>query len=102
MALETGEQTKALAINRRTAPELVAALPNSRQGHHHMDLARAWLWDGNRDHALAELETAERIAPQLVRNHPIARSTLRSIVYAERITTREKLRRMSDRFHLDG
>ncbi|MFD9903143.1 helix-turn-helix domain-containing protein [Streptomyces sp. NPDC059063] len=102
VALETGEQAKALAINRRTSPELVAALPNSRQGHHHMDLARAWLWDGNRDTALAELETAERIAPQLVRNHPIARSTLRSIVYAERAATREKLRRMSDRFHLDG
>ncbi|MEU7164999.1 helix-turn-helix transcriptional regulator [Streptomyces morookaense] len=102
IALETGEQTKALAINRRTSPELVAALPGSRQGHHHMDLARAWLWDGNRDKALAELETAERIAPQLVRNHPIARATLRSIVYAERATTREKLRRMSDRFHLDG
>ena len=67
-----------------------------------MDVARAWLWDGNRGKALVELETAERIAPQLVRNHPIARSTLRSIVYAERAATREKLRRMSDRFHLDG
>jgi transcriptional regulator with XRE-family HTH domain len=102
VALELGEQRKALSINRRTSHELVTALPNSRQGHHHMDLARAWLWDGNRDKALSELETAERIAPQLVRNHPIARSTLRSIVYAERATTREKLRRMSDRFHLDG
>ncbi|WP_405820753.1 helix-turn-helix transcriptional regulator [Streptomyces sp. NBC_01390] len=102
VALETGDQTRALAINHRTSPELVAALPNSRQGHHHMDLARAWLWDGNRSKALAELETAERIAPQLVRNHPIARSTLRSIVYAERTSTRERLRRMSDRFSLDG
>ncbi|MGW7431877.1 helix-turn-helix domain-containing protein [Streptomyces sp. NPDC054861] len=102
VALEMREQRKALAINRRTPRDLVAALPNSRQGHHHMDLARAWLWDGNRDKALKELETAERIAPQLIRNHPIARSTLRSIVYAERATTREKLRRMSDRFHLDG
>jgi transcriptional regulator with XRE-family HTH domain len=102
VALEMGDQTKALAINRRTSPGVVAGLPNSRQGHHHMDLSRAWLWDGNRDRALAELETAERIAPQLVRNHPIARSTLRSIVYAERAMTREKLRRMSDRFHLDG
>ncbi|ADI08026.1 hypothetical protein SBI_04906 [Streptomyces bingchenggensis BCW-1] len=102
VALETGDQTKALAIDRRTSPELVGSLPNSRQGHHHMDLARAWLWDGSRDRALSELETAERIAPQLVRNHPIARSTLRSIVYAERAATRERLRRMSDRFHLDG
>ncbi|WP_399926447.1 helix-turn-helix domain-containing protein [Streptomyces kanamyceticus] len=102
VALEAGDQTKALAIDRRTSPELVGSLPNSRRGHHHMDLARAWLWDGNRGRALSELETAERIAPQLVRNHPIARSTLRSIVYAERTATREKLRRMSDRFHLDG
>jgi len=102
VALESGEQARALSINRRTSPELVTALPNSRRGHHHMDIARAWLWDGNRDKALAELETAERIAPQLVRNHPIARSTLRSIVHNERAATREKLRRMSNRFHLDG
>ncbi|WPO73055.1 helix-turn-helix domain-containing protein [Streptomyces sp. KN37] len=102
VALEAGDQAKALAMDRRTSPELITGLPNSRQGHHHMDLARAWLWDGNRGRALSELETAERIAPQLVRNHPIARSTLRSIVYAERNATREKLRRMSDRFHLDG
>ncbi|MBU3870321.1 helix-turn-helix domain-containing protein [Streptomyces sp. 4503] len=102
VALEMREQRRALAINRKTGSELVAGLPNSRQGHHHMDLARAWLWDGNRDKALKELERAERIAPQLIRNHPIARSTLRSLVYAERATTREKLRRMSDRFHLDG
>ncbi len=102
VALEMGKQGKALEIHRRTSPSLVGALPNSRQGHHHMDVARAWLWDGNRAKALTELETAERIAPQLVRNHPITRSTLRSIVYAERAATREKLRHMSDRSHLDG
>ncbi|MFI1165903.1 helix-turn-helix domain-containing protein [Streptomyces sp. NPDC020801] len=102
VALEMHEQREALSINRRTSKELIASLPNSRQGHHHMDLARAWLWDGNRDKALKELEKAEVIAPQLVRNHPIARSTLRSIVYAERASSREKLRRMSGRFHLDG
>ncbi|MBC2874740.1 helix-turn-helix domain-containing protein [Streptomyces sp. TYQ1024] len=102
VALEMRDQRRALAIHRRTSPELIASLPSSRRGHHHMELARAWLWDGSRDAALAELEKAERIAPQLIRNHPIARSTLRSIVYAERASTREKLRRMSDRFHLDG
>ncbi|MCX5562870.1 helix-turn-helix domain-containing protein [Streptomyces sp. NBC_00038] len=102
VALELGEQGEALTLNRRTDPGVIEALPKSRQGHHHMDLARAWLWDGNRDKALSELEEAERVAPQLIRNHPIARSTLRSIVYAERTATREKLRRMSNRFHLDG
>ncbi|MFJ8477678.1 helix-turn-helix domain-containing protein [Kitasatospora sp. NPDC094011] len=100
--LEMGDQAKALVLNERADPTRVESLPGSRRGHHHMDLARAWLWDGNRDKALRELETAERIAPQLVRNHPIGRATLRKIVYAERSATREKLRRMSDRFHLDG
>ncbi|MGF1425226.1 helix-turn-helix domain-containing protein [Kitasatospora sp. LaBMicrA B282] len=100
--LEMGDHAKALVLHERADPEQVAILPNSRRGHHCMDLARAWLWDGNRDKALVELEKAEHIAPQLVRNHPIARATLRKIVYAERATTREKLRRMSDRFHLDG
>ncbi|MFE0421215.1 helix-turn-helix domain-containing protein [Streptomyces sp. NPDC058953] len=102
VALELGHHGKALAIDRDTAPGLVSSLPSSRRGHHHMDLARAWLWDGNRERALTELETAERIAPQLVRHHPIARSTLRSIVCAERTSTREKLRLMSNRFHLGG
>jgi transcriptional regulator with XRE-family HTH domain len=101
IALEVGDQTKALDLNRRADPAHLEPLPKSRQGHHHMDLARAWLWDGNRDQALTELEKAERLAPQLVRNHPIARATLRKIVYAERVTTREKLRGMSNRFHLD-
>lgn len=101
VALEAGDHTKALDLNRRADPGHLAPLPKSRRGHHHMDLARAWLWDGNRDRALAELEEAERIAPQLVRNHPIARATLRKIVYAERVATREKLRGMSSRFHLD-
>ncbi|MFF8992354.1 helix-turn-helix domain-containing protein [Streptomyces sp. NPDC014983] len=102
VALEMREQGRALSLSRRMRPEVIESLPSSRRGHYRMDVARAWLWDGNRDKALKELENAERIAPQLVRNHPIARSTLRSIVYAERASTREKLRRMSDRFHLDG
>lgn len=86
-ALEMSDQTKALRLNREADPAHIAVLPNSRLGHHHMDLARAWLWDGNRDQALTELETAERIAPQLVRNHPVARATLRKITYAERAAT---------------
>ncbi|MFJ9648093.1 helix-turn-helix domain-containing protein [Streptomyces sp. NPDC101206] len=101
VALEMADQRQALRLNRRTDPWHIAALPKSRQGHHHMDLARAWLWDGNRERALTELEAAEGLAPQLVRNHPIARATLRQLVYAERQLTRQKLRGMSDRFSLD-
>ncbi|MFE9889089.1 helix-turn-helix domain-containing protein [Streptomyces scopuliridis] len=101
VAVEMSDQTEALRRNRKAKFEELAALPNSRRGHHRMDLARAWFWDGNRAKALEELRTAEKLAPQLIRNHPIARATLRKIIYAERSSTREQLRGMSNRFHLD-
>ncbi|MFF2846874.1 helix-turn-helix domain-containing protein [Streptomyces sp. NPDC058001] len=99
VALEAGNQTKALTLNRRADPEHIAGLPKSRRGHHHMDLSRAWLWEGDRGKAFEELETAESLAPQLVRNHPIARATLRKIVHGERTGMSERLRTMSNRFH---
>ncbi|MFE0062791.1 helix-turn-helix domain-containing protein [Streptomyces sp. NPDC059003] len=101
VALEAGDHVRALELNDRADQRQIDALPNSRRGNHHMDLARALFWNGNRHLALTELSKAERIAPQLVRNHPIARATLRQLVYAERAFTREKLRGMSSRFHLD-
>lgn len=100
VALELSRQDEALRLHGRLDPAVVAALPASRRGHYRMDLARAHLWSGQRDLAIAELSAAERIAPQLVRNHPIARATLRRIVYGERTGVREQLRRMSARFHL--
>ncbi|WHM37445.1 helix-turn-helix transcriptional regulator [Streptomyces sp. BPTC-684] len=101
VAVEAGDHVRALELNAEADQEQIRELPNSRRGHHHMDLARAWLWNGYREQALDELLKAERLAPQLIRNHPMARSTLRQIVYAERAATREKLRGMSSRFHLD-
>lgn len=102
-AVEAGDHTMALDLNdqaKREHPEALASLPKSRIGHHKMDMARAHLRNGNRDKALVLLESAERTAPQLVRNHPIARATLRSILYIDRTTTRERLRSLSTRFHL--
>lgn len=101
VALEMNDQGKALRLNEVANPAHMSVLPNSRKGHHRMDIARAWLWDGDRHKALGALREAEKLAPQLVRNHPIARATLRKIVYAERASTREQLRGMSSRFHLD-
>lgn len=101
VALDLGDQNRALAIARRQSHVMVDGLPKSRRGQYHLDLAKAWLWDGNRDAALKELEMAEKTASALVRNSPIARSLLRQLVYAERVAARERLRRMSVRFHLD-
>lgn len=100
--VEMADYPAALHLHERIDAATIAVLPASRRGHHGLDLARAWIGDGNRDKALASLEQAERVAPQLIRNHPIARATLRKLVYAERATTRERLRRMSNRFNLDG
>lgn len=41
VALEAGDQRAALQLNTRTDPAVIAALPNSRQSHHHLDVARA-------------------------------------------------------------
>jgi transcriptional regulator with XRE-family HTH domain len=101
VAIEVGEYDRALALAERSDSRVLTTLPASRRGHHHMDLAKCCLWTGDRAKALAELQVAERIAPQLVRNHPVARATLRSLVYAERVSLREALRGMSQRFHID-
>lgn len=102
VALEMGDQDEALSRHEDTTKEALAGLPKSRRGHYQMDLARAYLWSGDRRRAITQLENAERTAPQLIRNHPIARATLRKIVHGERAALREELRRMSSRFRLDG
>ncbi|RKN46844.1 helix-turn-helix domain-containing protein [Streptomyces hoynatensis] len=99
--LEMSRQDEALRLHEETDEALIRALPKSRRGHHHLDLARAYLWSGRRDRALAEWEKGEATAPQLMRNHPIARATLRRIRQAERAAVSERLRRMSTRFRLD-
>ncbi|SFC71518.1 helix-turn-helix domain-containing protein [Streptomyces aidingensis] len=101
IALELTQHDEALRLHQRMPASMVTALPRSRRGHYRLDVARAYLWTGDRDRALTELEEAERTAPQLIRNHPIARATLRRIRSAERAGVRERLRLMSARFHLD-
>ncbi|WP_059005733.1 helix-turn-helix domain-containing protein [Streptomyces specialis] len=98
--LEMSHQDEALRQHEQMDTSAVRTLPKSRRGHYQLDLARAYLWTGQRARALRELEKAEATAPQLIRNHPIARATLRTIRNSERPSTSEQLRRMSDRFHL--
>ncbi|GAB2880706.1 helix-turn-helix domain-containing protein [Streptomyces mayteni] len=98
--LEMSNQDEALRLHSQTDPSDLRELPKSRRGHYALDLARAYLWSGRRDRALTELERAEATAPQLIRNHPIARATLRRIRQAERVAVSERIRRMSNRFNL--
>ncbi|GHH70519.1 hypothetical protein GCM10017673_22530 [Streptosporangium violaceochromogenes] len=64
-----------------TFPATVAPV---RLGHHYIDLARGWLYHGDRRKSLEMLLTARRVAPQMTRNHPMVRETVRMLVDLER------------------
>lgn len=84
------------AIRRSEGFEPANAVPAERSSHHYIDLARAQLVAGQRDQAQRSLMTADKLAPQHMRNHPMARETVTGLV---RLHTRvpESLRSMARR-----
>jgi len=58
-------------------------LPPSRAGHHRVEVARGWLYHGDRRRALASLQAARRVSPQLGRMHPMVRDTVHVIASNE-------------------
>jgi transcriptional regulator with XRE-family HTH domain len=84
------------AIRRSEGFEPANAVPAERSSHHYIDLARAQLVAGQRDQAQRSLTTADKLAPQHMRNHPMARETVTGLV---RLHTRvpESLRSMARR-----
>jgi hypothetical protein len=61
-------------------------MPLERRVSHRIDFARALSLAGRGDDAFAELLTAERASPQLVRNNPRVRDTLRDLIKQAPIT----------------
>ncbi|MGW7272293.1 helix-turn-helix domain-containing protein [Streptomyces sp. NPDC054864] len=55
-------------------------MPQERSVSHRIDYSRALSLAGHGDEAFTELRTAERTAPQLVRNNPRVRETLRDLI----------------------
>lgn len=83
-AIELADGT--LAVTRAEQFEragYLRALPPARAGHYRIELARGWLYHGDRQRALAALRAGRRVAPQLVRIHPMVRETVRAIAHAE-------------------
>jgi transcriptional regulator with XRE-family HTH domain len=83
-AIELADGT--LAVTR--AQELEQAghlgvLPASRRGHYMIEMARGWLYHGDRRRALHTLTSARQVSPQQVRYHPMVRETVRAIAHAE-------------------
>jgi transcriptional regulator with XRE-family HTH domain len=61
-------------------------MPQERSVSHRIDFARALSLAGYGDEAFAELRTAERTSPQLVRNNPRVRETLRDLTKQSPVT----------------
>ncbi|GAA3925154.1 helix-turn-helix transcriptional regulator [Actinomadura viridis] len=72
------------AVRRGAGLRLPPTVAPVRLGHHYIDLARGWLYHGDRVKALEALQAARRAAPQQTRNHPMVRETVRMLVAAER------------------
>jgi transcriptional regulator with XRE-family HTH domain len=70
------------AIRRNEGFEPPPSLPVERSSHHYIDLARVRLVAGQRKPTLDSLLTAESLAPQHTRNHPMARETVKGLVRA--------------------
>jgi transcriptional regulator with XRE-family HTH domain len=84
-AVESGDGPGALTLadDVRFSGDVLRRLP-IRVGHHHMDVARAQLWQGRTDSALASLEKAKKYAPQQTRRHPTTREVTRMLVRSHR------------------
>lgn len=98
VAVELGDGPQ--AVQRGETVRLPKDMQAGRAGHHHLDHARGLLWCGKREAALAELERAEKIAPMLVRNHPMAQQAVRTLLDLERYSYRERIRRLGVRMHI--
>ncbi|MEV2198093.1 hypothetical protein AB0I02_45015 [Streptomyces phaeochromogenes] len=61
-------------------------MPQERSVSHRIVFARALSLSGQGDEAFAELRAAERTSPQLVRNNPRVRETLRDLVKQSPVT----------------
>jgi transcriptional regulator with XRE-family HTH domain len=83
-AVEMADGTLAIARAERTeAHDHPTVLPPERIGHYRIELARGWLYHGDRQRAMRLLRSARRVSPQQVRNHPMVRETVRAIAHAE-------------------
>ncbi|GAB3160851.1 hypothetical protein GCM10027059_09690 [Myceligenerans halotolerans] len=72
-----------LADRLHLSPHMNTWLP-TRVAHHHIDLARAHFWQGNRNEALNSLMAARKAAPQQTRHHPTTREVTGLLVRAHR------------------
>ncbi|GAA0517872.1 hypothetical protein [Saccharopolyspora thermophila] len=82
VSLELGDPGR--AARNGSSLRIPSDVTATRVGHHWQDVARAWVLSGEHSKALAALNRARRVAPQLTRYHPQVHETARAIALAER------------------
>ncbi|MFK0296697.1 helix-turn-helix domain-containing protein [Streptomyces sp. NPDC090442] len=80
--VELGKWGDALRLAKKV--HLPDGFPGDRIGHYWIDTARAQLWTGKNDAALASLLKARKAAPQQAKYHPSVRETVAALVRAAR------------------
>jgi hypothetical protein len=81
LAVESMDGTEAL--NRAQSLVIPDGTPKEREGHHYIDLSRAYLLHGDRTRALDALLNAKAIAPAQTRWNPMVHETVRALARAE-------------------
>ncbi|MFE9659221.1 helix-turn-helix domain-containing protein [Streptomyces sp. NPDC005955] len=77
------------AVRKARGLRFPSDMARTRQGHHHVAVARAHVDLDRREDALRHLQKARRLAPELTRVHPTARETARVLTHKYRRTTEE-------------
>ncbi|GAA1874019.1 hypothetical protein [Myceligenerans crystallogenes] len=84
-AVEAADGPSALTLAAEThVPAEVTRRMPIRTAHHHMDLARAQLWENQHAESLSSLIRAKELAPQQTRHHPTAHEVTRMLVRTHR------------------
>jgi transcriptional regulator with XRE-family HTH domain/tetratricopeptide (TPR) repeat protein len=74
-----------------------AAVPTERQARYLLDIARAHSLAGNRDDALSAALTAERIAPEQVRQHYLSRQIVTTLMHSVTGRPTAELEKLAER-----
>ncbi|MGW4111121.1 helix-turn-helix domain-containing protein [Actinosynnema sp. NPDC004786] len=83
-AVESAEP--AVALQRGAGLDPAGKLYPSRMGHYHIDVARAYLMQGDYDNVIGEIHRARQLSPQQTRYHPQVHEMIRALARARRRT----------------
>ncbi|GAB3214342.1 hypothetical protein GCM10027294_54000 [Marinactinospora endophytica] len=84
VGVELRDFDAARRADRSLTPALLSSLPAERRAHHHIDMARAGLEDGDHRAAAHRILAAHTIAPELVIHHPTARHVVGMLMDRQR------------------